>query len=303
VAAFGLLAAGARGASHSGGEPVTRSTIRSIARLDIEGGGMVDVQGGLAVVGHMAPPHATSILDVSDPRNPREVSRWWMPGQWTAGGEKTAGTVSYRIHHANRTGDRLYAPLWMGGFAVVDISEITKPRAVSHTNYARPSDAPTHTALPVGHAILGRKWLLVFDEEMGGGDPPAFMRIFDITDESRPVQVSAYRPARAAPPGVRFGAHQSHEFVGSDNLVYAAWFAGGLRIIDIANPQQPNEVDKRSDNVERGVRGDPPLPGRHSLQTIDALELLHAPVHGRLGVAGLHRSGEHVHHNIFRPRH
>ena len=27
------------------------------------------------------------IVDLSDPRKPREVSRWWMPGQWVAGGE------------------------------------------------------------------------------------------------------------------------------------------------------------------------------------------------------------------------
>jgi hypothetical protein len=331
---------------------VERPTVRSIARLDIEGGGMVDVQGNLAVIGHMDPPHATSILDVSDaarptvlaripvkpgthshkarlcgtvlitnreryggwgasgsvglgffdvpdpahpqeigfldmggrsgggsgvhrfqadcarklvyagaglegydgnitlivdfsdPRRPREISRWWMPGQWTAGGEKAAGGLGYRTHHPNRMGDRLYVPLWMGGFAIVDISEIAKPRTVSHVNYARPSGAPTHTALPVGHAIRGRKWLLVFDEELSGGDPPAFMRIFDITDESQPIQVSAYQPPREAPAGVRFGAHQPYEFIGPDNLVYAAWFAGGLRIVDIGNPYQPIEVGR-----------------------------------------------------------
>ena len=38
-----------------------------VGHLDIEGGGMVDVQGDLAVIGHMQPPHATSILDVSRP--------------------------------------------------------------------------------------------------------------------------------------------------------------------------------------------------------------------------------------------
>ena len=27
------------------------------------------------------------ILDLADPVKPREVGRWWMPGQWTAGGE------------------------------------------------------------------------------------------------------------------------------------------------------------------------------------------------------------------------
>ena len=28
------------------------------------------------------------IVDINDPANPKEVSRWWFPGQWTAGGEK-----------------------------------------------------------------------------------------------------------------------------------------------------------------------------------------------------------------------
>jgi hypothetical protein len=27
------------------------------------------------------------ILDLADPARPQEVGRWWMPGQWTAGGE------------------------------------------------------------------------------------------------------------------------------------------------------------------------------------------------------------------------
>jgi hypothetical protein len=28
------------------------------------------------------------ILDLGDPSHPREVGRWWMPGQWTGGGEE-----------------------------------------------------------------------------------------------------------------------------------------------------------------------------------------------------------------------
>jgi len=42
--------------------------------------------------------------------------------------------------------------------------------------------------------------------------------------------------------GGRFGAHQPHEHVGKDNLVYAAWFSGGLRVIDISNPYLPWEA-------------------------------------------------------------
>ena len=27
------------------------------------------------------------IVDLKDPARPQEVSRWWLPGQWVAGGE------------------------------------------------------------------------------------------------------------------------------------------------------------------------------------------------------------------------
>ena len=358
------LAVGAPTCSVGAAGAIAVRNVSLVGHLDIDGGGMVDVQGHLAAIGHMEPPHATSILDVSDPsrprllariptkpgthshkarlcgtvlianreryggrgsdtsvglgffdvadparpreigflemggrhgggtgvhrfqadcprklvyagaglegfggnialivdfsdpRNPKEVSRWWMPGQRSGEGEKAVAGSGYRTHHPNRLGDRLYVPLWMGGFAVVDISDIAKPKTVSHVNYPRPSGAPTHTTLPVGHEILGRKWLLVFDEELGAGDPPAFMRVFDITDETRPVQAATYQPPRESPPGARFGAHQPHEFVGTDSLVYAAWFAGGLRVVDIADPHRPVEAARY---VPRRTGGRPPM--------------------------------------------
>jgi hypothetical protein len=43
-------------------------------------------------------------------------------------------------------------------------------------------------------------------------------------------------------PG-RFGAHQFQEHMkGGDTLIYCAWFSGGLRIVDIANPSAPDEI-------------------------------------------------------------
>jgi hypothetical protein len=91
---------------------------------------------------------------------------------------------------------------------------------------------------------MGKDWLIIFDEELGGGDPPAFMRVFDITDEKQPNQVRKFHVQRdpSGKTGGRFGAHQPHEYVAKDNFVYAAWFSGGLRVIDISNPYKPQEV-------------------------------------------------------------
>jgi hypothetical protein len=190
------------------------------------------------------------ILDLSDPQNPREIGRWWLKGQWVAGGEKPSWSRnSCHVHHPNRLGNRLYVPMWFGGFAIVDISDIEKPETVCHVNHHQPS--PTHTTLPVGHEIMGRKWLVVFDEDISDEceDPQASMWLYDITDETNPQNAAAFRVPEGGKysfcdgqKGKRFGAHQPYEYVGDDNLIYAAWFAGGLRIIDISNPYEPEEV-------------------------------------------------------------
>jgi hypothetical protein len=190
------------------------------------------------------------IVDLSDPRNPKEVGRWWAEGQWVAGGEApTWSRNEHRVHHPNRLGDRLYAPMWHGGFAIVDISDAANPKTVVHVDHRQPS--PTHTTLPIGHEIAGRRWLLVFDEDVSDEceDPPASMWLYDISDEGSPKLTSSFRVAEGGEyarcdgtKGKRFGAHQPHEHVGEDNLVYAAWFAGGLRIVDISDPRAPVEV-------------------------------------------------------------
>jgi hypothetical protein len=190
------------------------------------------------------------IIDLSDPVNPSEVGRWWLSGQWTAGGEKPSWSRNdYHVHHPNRLGDRLYVPMWEGGFAIVDISDIAKPKTVTHVKYQRHS--PTHTALPVAHEIAGRKWLVVFDEDISDEceDSQAAMWMYDITDEETPHIVSSFHVSGEGKheqcdgtKDRRFGAHQPHEFVGEDNLVYATWFAAGLRVIDISEPDKPFEV-------------------------------------------------------------
>jgi len=72
--------------------------------------------------------------------------------------------------------------------------------------------------------------------------------VFDITDLKNIKPLSIYEvseldsPWSRAAPG-RFGAHQFQEHMkGGDTLMYCAWFAGGLRIVDIADPSAPEDV-------------------------------------------------------------
>jgi len=186
------------------------------------------------------------ILDLKDPARPEEVGRWWMPGQWIAGGEKPSWDGRrHRCHHPLRKGDRLYSGYWLGGFVILDITDMSRPKLVSQFDWSPPYPSPTHTTLPVPWKIMDRDILVVTDEEAEklGPGPDAFFWIVDITDETRPIPISTFMlPANGAESaGGRYGCHQPAEQL-YDNVMYVTWFAGGLRAIDISNPYQPLEV-------------------------------------------------------------
>lgn len=186
--------------------------------------------------------------DLKDPAKPREVSRWWLPGQHLAGGEKPSWKGQrHRLHHALRAGDKMWAACWYAGGYVIDISDITKPKTIGSYNYHPPFPEPTHTLMPLPEPIAGRKLALMIDEEHDHtpGQPHGFLWIMDASDPADLKPVSIFQVSEEASPftkvGGRFGAHQFQEKqVGS--LVFATWFSGGLRIIDLADPENPREI-------------------------------------------------------------
>lgn len=186
------------------------------------------------------------IMDLKDPVVPKEVGRWWMPGQWVAGGEEPGWErTQQRCHHPLRLGDRLYVSYWKGGFVILDISDMSQPKRVSGLNWVPPFACPIHTALPIPQEINGRKYLLVGDEDVdrAADAPPAFMWMIDITDERHPIPVSTYQieELRGKQAPMCSGLHQpSERFFGTE--IPMAWFENGLRVIDIADPHNPVEV-------------------------------------------------------------
>jgi hypothetical protein len=186
------------------------------------------------------------ILDLHDPTRPKEVGRWWMPGQWTGGGEQPAWSGRHhRCHHPIRAGNRLYVSYWHGGFVILDIEDMGKPRFVSGLDWSPPYITPTHTALPLPFPLHGRRIMLAADEDVAktAPGPPSFMWLVDITDERHPVPISTFQvPGVDGEPQPEFtGCHQPCERV-TGTEIPVAWFAHGLRVVDVANPHAPREV-------------------------------------------------------------
>ena len=53
---------------------IISKNLRHLSHMDIPGGGQVVVQNNTCFVGHMKPPHGTSLIDVADPKNPKIIS-------------------------------------------------------------------------------------------------------------------------------------------------------------------------------------------------------------------------------------
>ena len=125
---------------------------------------------------------------------------------------------------------------------------MTAPKVIGSYEFQPGIPEPTHTVMPLENLINGRRYAVAIDEEHDHlpGRLHGFIWIMDVTDLGNMVPVAAWDlTERASPwvgqPGVRFGGHQFREKLDS-TLIYATWFAGGLRVLDIADPYLPVEV-------------------------------------------------------------
>jgi hypothetical protein len=185
------------------------------------------------------------IVDMSDPSNPREASRWWIPGQWTAGGENqfwSSAGLRVMIHHGLTIGNKLYMGMWDHGLGVLDVSDKEKPFLSSQLQWVNGRRA--HTCLP----LPDRRLLIQSDEAKDGEGFPTYVRVIDIQDDHNPRILSRFPMPQGdyASRGDRHGPHNLHEnYPGSyisDRYIFVTYFAAGLRIVDVADPIAPKEV-------------------------------------------------------------
>jgi hypothetical protein len=189
------------------------------------------------------------IYDIEDPSRPQQVGRWWMAGQHLAGGETpTWQGYRNRLHHAMRVGDELWAAVWHAGVRVLDASDLSRPRVLGSFDYHPPFPEPTHTVMPVMVPVQGRRIAIAVDEEHDHvrGQPHGGLWILDVSDLANIQPLSTFHVGEkdcpwVGTPGGRFGAHQYQEHLDGP-LAFCAWFAGGLRIVDVGDPFLPREV-------------------------------------------------------------
>jgi hypothetical protein len=254
----------ARSASAYGGMTIfdisTPGGPRQVGELPIDGLGVHRlwyVGGDYAYVSALVSGYSDCIfmiVDIRDPANPREVSRWWLPGMWSAGGESPGWQAGdrYACHHPIVANDVAYVSWRDGGLTLLDVSDASNPRLIAHRNWHPPFGGGTHTALPLTDRVpKPRPYVVVLDEAVldNCADGTKYTWMVDVREPSNPVTVSTFpTPSEQdyCNAGGHFGPHNLHEnrpgAFQSSELIFATYQNAGVRVFDISDAYRPAEV-------------------------------------------------------------
>jgi len=169
------------------------------------------------------------IVDVSDPSNPVESGKWWVPGQKTpeeddirdwqqqpifinpvVKDEEGKWTKHVGMHYVtiDDASERAYLSYHQAGLVIMDISDKADPKFISRMDYILPDADPTNPDIEAciraaggqsagcGNAhsaklIPGRDNLLIMSDEYFTC-PYGHVRMFDISDEENPKIISHF---------------------------------------------------------------------------------------------------------------
>jgi hypothetical protein len=139
---------------------------------------------------------------------------------------------------ASEDGDVAYLAYWDAGLITLDISDPANPTLLAVATEPLSDEGNAHVAVPDELGTL----ILVGDEDFEPG-PWGFLRIFDGSEPTNPVQLATFATDNAlADPPPDDGWYSMHNVVIEGDTAYIAWYSDGVRVLDLSEPSAPAEV-------------------------------------------------------------
>lgn len=162
---------------------------------------------------------ALHIVDIADPRAPREVGRWELPND------------DRFLHDVNVQDGLAYLSYWNDGVVVLDVGDgraggtPIEPQLVTQFTYAYRLGPEiygnTHHAVRWGDYVFAGDEIFDCVECVNGAR--GYIHVFDVSDMEAPREVAWYRVPEAG----------SHNMWAEDGRLYIGYYQGGLRVVDI----------------------------------------------------------------------
>ena len=212
--------------------------VRHLCRQEIPGGGQIVIQGRYAYIGHQHGPDGTTILDISDPRRPKIVSRLMLSNPMAHSHKvRVLGdlmVVNSEIEPGK--GNRLEFP--DGGFKLYDIKDKANPKLISFVK--------TH-ARGVHRFDMDGSYAYISTEM--DGFVGNILVIYDIRNPAKPMEVSRWwmpgqNTAAGEPPHPRGRDHSLHHAMRCGNELYAGCWFSGVSIIDVSDIAHPRTLGR-----------------------------------------------------------
>ena len=198
----------------------------------------------------------TEIVDISDPANPTHAATWLLKEELPA-----YAKAGVNPNHDIYVQDSLcYNAFWDAGTIVLDVSTPSEPQFVSQFGAAPEGDTEIRPwnineesfgeyyeeVFPVGR-YLSLPGNAHYVQPSPDGDhvfvgaetflgKPGGIDVWDVSDLDAPTQVG-----RIDPPDTG-GFRTSHNFDVTANRLHASWYEGGVRVYDITDPSNPEEL-------------------------------------------------------------
>jgi hypothetical protein len=232
------------------------SAPRRISKLWVDGGAHNSTLVGSTL--YIANPsrRAMDVVDLSDPRRPRVVTRVAeaagcaespYPCQEIAPGERNWRPHDITVGRRGGRDDRLYVAAIEATF-VLDVGERRRVRLVAKIPNGDPASYAnieiSHQADPSPDGRL----LIVSDERGGGvshlGCPGGGLHVYDLTHERDPRKLGVYFAPDTHPHG-NCTVHV-FRFLPDRPVLTTAWYAAGSWVVDLSGPAPPGELDNQA---------------------------------------------------------
>jgi hypothetical protein len=214
--------------------------VREVGYFDCDGGGQIVVDGNYAYIGHVNGTTGTTIVDVGDPKNPRQVANIpTAPGIHAHKVRAANGLMLVNREHPPRrkgpalTAEELSQPVGLG---IYDISDPRRPKEITMWRC---------TGNGVHRFTFDGRYAYI-SPEMEGYIGNIVM-ILDLEDPGRPEEVGRWwMPgqwiAGGETPGWKGRAHRCHHPIRLGDRLYTSYWHGGAVILDISDMRRPKCV-------------------------------------------------------------
>lgn len=230
----------------------------------------VNVVNGYAYVGHQGHTrNGTSILDVSDPENPRLVSQILRPPGTHAHKVQVVGDILLVNHERNRFEDTP-PQTWSAGVAIYDVSRPEDPRQVGF--FPCPGTGV--------HRMTYWEQPYAFVSGSDEGYRGRILRIVDLSDPTSPTEVGRWwMPGQHVAAGESPSWHDGgqadyevglHHALPRGDRLYAGWWDAGMVLLDISDLERPQLVSHLDFGAgSRNTHTALPVPGRDIVVVTD----------------------------------